>query len=170
MPYILVEKEARDILDKNNIVITKKVSRGINRSASNPNADYILYAITKDNKPLFSYSTRTALPENYNLTTTLGIEVIEKCLECAKGEEYNNQGEFLYAAISRYLNPQSEMEAQEFEEICHDLEYFNISNDPSTGLPSYKINIALLEENRELLSKTIEELKSLKNAKPAEKE
>ena len=62
------------------------------------------------------------------------------------------------------------MEAQEFEEICHDLENFNVSNDPSTGLPSYKINIALMEENRELFLKTIEELKALKNAKPAEKE
>ena len=170
MPYILVEKEARDILDKNNIRITKKVSRGQNRDATNPNPDYVCYLITKDNAQLFKYSTRTTLSAEDNAKTTLGDEVIEKCLECASGQDYNNQGEFLYAAISRYLNPQSELEAQEFEEICHDLSYFNVSNDLSTGKPSFSIDIALLEENRELLSKTIEELKALKSTKTTEKE
>ena len=170
MAYILVEKEARDILNKNNIRITKQISRGHYRDYNNPNPDYVCYSIMKDNQQLFKYSSRTTLSEKENSPTTLGTEVLEKCLECAKGEEYNNQGEFLYTAISRYLNPQSELEAQEFEEICHDLSYFNVSNDLSSGNPSFSIDIALMEENRELLTKTIEELKALENAKPVEKQ
>ena len=170
MPQILIEKEARDVLDKNNIKLLKKVSRGLERSANNPNADYVLYAIMKDNDVIFKFSTRTTVKEDELSTSTLGIEVIEKCLECASGEEYNNQGEFLYAAMSRYLNPQSEMEAQEFEEICHDLGHFNVSNDLSTGLPSYVIDIALLEENRELLTKSLEELKAIEASRASQKQ
>lgn len=170
MPQILIEKEARDVLDKNNIQLLKKVSRGLNRSASNPNADYVLYAIMKGNDILFKFSTRTTLKEDELSTSTLGTEVIEKCLECASGKDYNEQGEFLYAAMSRYLNPQSEMEAQEFEEICHDLSHYNVSNDPSTGLPAYSINIALLEENRELLTKSLEELKAIESARATQKQ
>ena len=170
MPYILVEKEARDILNKNNIIITKKVSRGHYRDDNNPNPDYICYRIMKDNEQIFKFSSRTTLAADEQSTTTLGAEVIEKCLECAQGEEYQNQGEFLYAAISRYLNQQSELEAQEFEEICHDLSYFNVSNDLSSGKPSFVIDIALMEENREILSKTLEELKALKSAKSSEKQ
>jgi hypothetical protein len=170
MPQILIENEARQILDKSNICLVKKVSRGHNRAANNPNPDYVEYAIFKNGDMLFKFSTRTTLKPEETDTKTLGTEVVEKCLECASGEEYNNQGEFLYAAISRYLNPQSEMEAQEFEEICHDLEYFNVQNDLSTGMPSYKVNIALVEENRELLSKTLEELKAIEASRASQKQ
>lgn len=170
MPQILIEKEARDVLDKNDIRLVKKVSRGHDRGAHNPNPDYVEYAVFKRGDLLFKFSTRTTLSPEEADTKTLGIEVIEKCLDCAKGEEYNNQGEFLCAAMSRYLNPQSEMEAQEFEEICHDLEYFNVQNDLSTNLPSYKINIALMEENRELLSKSLEELKAIEAARASQKQ
>ena len=59
---------------------------------------------------------------------------------------------------------------QEFEEICHDLSYFNVSNDLSSGKPSFSIDIVIMEENRELLSKTLQDLRELKNAKSTEKE
>lgn len=170
MHRILVEKEAREILDKNGICLVKIVSRGHDRGAHNPNPDYVEYAAYKDGLMMYKFRERKTLSPEEAHTKTLGIEVIEKCLECASGEEYNNQGEMLYAAISRYLNPQSEMEAQEFEEICHDLEYFNVQNDLSTNLPSYKVNIVHVEENRELLTKTLEVLKAIEASRLTQKQ
>ena len=167
---ILIENEARDILNKNGICLIKKASMCNDRGAHNPNPDRVEYAAYKDGVMLYKFSTRTTLSPEEARTKTLGIEVLEKCLECASGEDYNNQGEMLYAAISRYLNPQSEMEAQEFEEICHDLKYFYVQNDLSTHLPSYKVNIELVEENRELLTKVIEELKALEASRLTQKQ
>ena len=75
MPQILIEKEAREILDKNDIRLIKKVSRGHNRDANNPNPDYIEYAIIKDGDILFRFSTRTTLKPEELSTSTLGISL-----------------------------------------------------------------------------------------------
>ena len=82
----------------------------------------------------------------------------------------NRANELVQIEHARKIVHGKKTEAQEFEEICHDLGYFNVSNDLSTGLPSYVIDIALLEENRELLTKSLEELKAIETSRASQKQ
>lgn len=167
---VLIERDANEILKAKGLSVHKSVSCGFNRDASNPNPDVVSYAIVKDGQSLFIYTTRTTLSKEDIEKKNYGVDVLESCLNYVNNnQDYQNQIQALMAALSASNNASSEQEYNDFEKICDDLNRYTALTQTKEEASSCIINVELLEENKELIAQTLEQLKELEASKQAVK-